>query len=147
LFQQYDGFELFPVSEIDNEPSVLQGPRKIDKRFTLYKFFIENIDEVNLLLLLKHVNLIYGNLQNYEYIFYRCLSVLFSSDKLKKGTFIKCDEGIYTLKDLLYIFKLICDSKSRKKDKPEGDPDVPDSAVKPAVGARGAPTIATAVSF
>lgn len=95
-YLQYDGLEMFPVSEMSNVRSFLQGNSKAEKRNFLYRFFIDNIDVINMLILLKNINLVY--------------------DKLRKKLFVKCNEGVNTLKDLLYIFTMIVDSKDRDKN-------------------------------
>ncbi|XP_063700446.1 condensin-2 complex subunit D3-L [Culicoides brevitarsis] len=96
-YLQYDGFDLFPVSEFDNEPSTLQGRQKIKERFSLYQFFIDNIPVTYLLMLLKNLQLVY--------------------EQLKKRKFVKCPEGVDTLQDLLHIFRQICEHKAKLETK------------------------------
>uniref|UniRef100_A0A336MX24 CSON008800 protein n=1 Tax=Culicoides sonorensis TaxID=179676 RepID=A0A336MX24_CULSO len=129
-YLQYDGFDLFPVSEFDNEPSSLQGRNKIQQRFSLYQFFIDNIQVVYLMMLLKNLQLIY--------------------EQLKKNKFVKCSEGTDTLQDLLHIFRQICEVKA-KQDRSKGDSEQQDQEnqckginavdTKPV---RGVPTMAQA---
>lgn len=132
-YLQYDGFDLFPVSEFDNEPSSLQGRNKIQQRFSLYQFFIDNIQIVYLLMLLKNLQLIY--------------------EQLKKNKFVKCPEGVNTLQDLLHIFRQICEVKA-KQDRSKGDAEKQqDENQSKGINAvdtkpvRGVPTMTQAVSF
>lgn len=126
--QQYDGFELFPVSEFDNEPSSLHGIQKTQQRHSLYQFFINNIDIIPLLMLLKNINLIY--------------------DRLKSEKFVKCPEGAATIEDLLHIFYQICSVKAKFDKKRDETMDASDNQVDPGgINAsdsrpvRGAPTM------
>lgn len=132
-YLQYDGFDLFPVSEFDNEPSTLQGRHKIQQRFSLYQFFIDNIQVVYLLMLLKNLQLIY--------------------EQLKKKKFVKCPEGVDTLQDLLHIFRQICEQKAKQDTKKKESNTEEDFSESKGINAvetkpvRGVPTMNQAVSF
>lgn len=128
-YLQYDNTDLFPVSEFDNEPSSLQGRDKIQQRFSLYEFFINNIPTVYLLMCLKNLQLVY--------------------DQLKKNKFVKCPEGVDTLQDLLHIFRKICEIKNKMKKDTETQSEESESTGINAVNTkpiRGVPTMAQAVS-
>ncbi|XP_053675813.1 condensin-2 complex subunit D3 [Anopheles nili] len=96
-YLQYAESDMFPASEIDNEPCDLAGSNKeqLEKRCAIYNFFIENIDDSSLLKLLKNVNKIY--------------------QQLKNGKYVECSQGVGTIVDLLYVFQQICKVKDRDK--------------------------------
>lgn len=97
-FVQADNFGVFPLEEIDRNHRLLHGEDKTEQRFELYKFFVQNIHEMNeshLLMLLKQI-------------------IIFT-DKLDKKKFKKSENGVRTFKDLLYIFKLICEKRADSK--------------------------------
>jgi condensin-2 complex subunit D3 len=101
LFNDYvqtDNFGVFPLDEIDRNHLLLYGEDKRCQRFELYTFFVQNIHEMNeshLLMLLKQI-------------------IVFK-EKLEKKKFKKSSNGVETFKDLLHIFKLICDKRGESK--------------------------------
>lgn len=97
-FIQTDNFGVFPLDEIDRNYRLLHGEDKREQRFELYKFFVQNIHDMNeshLLMLLKQIIVI--------------------KEKLEKNKFKKSSNGIETFKDLLHIFKLICEKRGESK--------------------------------
>ena len=119
-FIQTENFGVFPLDEIDQNYQLLYGVGNREARHELYNFFVQNINdlnEVHLLMLLKQINIL--------------------KDKLEKKKFNYRPNGVETFKDLLYIFKLICDKRGESKmnvskvDNPEyEDNDVPDEAAQ-----------------
>lgn len=103
LFNNYiqaDNFGVFPLDEIDRNFILLHGDEKRTQRLELYKFFVQNIydiNEVHLLLLLKQINVL--------------------KEKLERKKMQKSAESVSLLKDLLYIFKLICEKRGESKTK------------------------------
>lgn len=108
-FIQPENFGVFPLDEIDLHLLLLNGDDKIEQRQELYRFFVQNIhdiNEVHLLLLFKQVILL--------------------KEKLEKRKFKKNVNGTNTFRDLLYIFKLICEKRGESKtkmSKTEGNED------------------------
>uniref|UniRef100_A0A182P5Z9 Uncharacterized protein n=1 Tax=Anopheles epiroticus TaxID=199890 RepID=A0A182P5Z9_9DIPT len=98
-YLQYAESDMFPASEIDGEECDLAGSdeESIRKRCAIYDFFIENIDDISLLKLLKNVNKIH--------------------QQLSKGKYVECSQGVGTLIDLLYVFKCMCTVRNRDKTK------------------------------
>lgn len=96
-FLQYAESDMFPASEIDNEPCDLAGndPDNIAKRCLIYDFFVDNIDDLSLLKLLKNVNKI--------------------NTQLVQKKYVECQAGVGTLIDLLYIFAKMVSVKDRDK--------------------------------
>ncbi|XP_058462510.1 uncharacterized protein LOC131437282 [Malaya genurostris] len=96
-YLQYAESDMFPASEIDNEPCDLAGNEQenIAKRTLIYDFFIDNIDDLSLLKLLKNVNKI--------------------NAQLSQRKFVLCPAGAGTLIDLLYIFTKMVSVKDRDK--------------------------------
>lgn len=97
-FIQTDNFGVFPLDEIDKNHLLLHGENKRSQRFELYSFLVQNINDMNeshLLMLLKQV-------------------IVFK-EKLEKKKFKKSANGVETFKDLLFIFKLICDKRGESK--------------------------------
>ncbi|XP_058832494.1 condensin-2 complex subunit D3 [Topomyia yanbarensis] len=96
-YLQYAVSDMFPASEIDNEPCDLAGKdqENIAKRNLIYDFFIDNIDDLSLLKLLKNVNKI--------------------DSQLKQRKYVECQAGAITLVDLLYIFTKMVLVKDRDK--------------------------------
>lgn len=116
-FIQSDNLGVFPLDEIDRNYLLLHGTENRESRFELYSFFVQNIHELNemhLLMLLKQV--------------------ITLSEKLDKKKFKLCVEGIETFKDLLHIFKLICDKRGESKmninkaDNPDYAEDIDEEA-------------------
>lgn len=106
-FVQTEDFGVFPANELDANFKALYGPEKLEQRQELYEFFVQNINEMNeihLMLLLKNINIMY--------------------EKLHKKQFKKLENGVNTFKDLLYIFKLICNKREDSKNKIEKSEDV-----------------------
>lgn len=99
-FIQPENFGVFPLDEIDTHLLLLNGDDKREQRRELYQFFVQNIhdlNEVHLLLLLKQVILL--------------------KEKLEKKKFKNNVNGINTFKDLLYIFRIICEKRGESKTK------------------------------
>lgn len=99
-FIQADNFGVFPLDEIDKNFLLLYGDDKQAQRQELYQFFVQNIhdmNEVHLLMLFKQINVL--------------------TEKLEKGKFRKSTDGVSLFKDLLYIFKLICEKRGESKTK------------------------------
>ncbi|CAG9806774.1 unnamed protein product [Chironomus riparius] len=99
-FIQPENFGVFPLDEIDLHLLLLNGDEKREQRHELYRFFVQNIhdiNEVHLLLLFKQIILL--------------------KEKLEKKKFKKNANGTNTFKDLLYIFKLICEKRGESKMK------------------------------
>lgn len=99
-FIQADNFGVFPLDEIDKNFLLLYGDDKQAQRQELYQFFVQNIhdmNEVHLLMLFKQINVL--------------------KEKLEKGKFRKSTDGVSLFKDLLYIFKLICEKRGESKTK------------------------------
>lgn len=96
-YLQYAESDMFPASEIDDEPCDLAGnePGDFAKRNQIYDFFVENIDDLSLLKLLKNVNKINAQLTQRKYV--------------------ECSAGAGTLLDLLYIFTKMVSVKDRDK--------------------------------
>ncbi|XP_055622448.1 uncharacterized protein LOC129766012 [Toxorhynchites rutilus septentrionalis] len=96
-FLQYAESDMFPASEVDNEPCDLAGNDlgSIAKRNLIYDFFVDNIDDLSLLKLLKNVNKIFSQLSQKKYV--------------------ECPAGAGTLIDLLYIFTKMVSVKDRDK--------------------------------
>lgn len=97
-FIQAESFGVFPPDEIDRNHRLLYGREKREQRNELYFFFVQNIhefNEVHLLMLLKQIIVL--------------------KEKLEKGKFKKTENGVETFKDLLYIFKLICEKRGDSK--------------------------------
>lgn len=97
--QQYAESDMFPASEIDNEECDLAGKdeKSLQKRCAIYDFFVENIDDISLLKLLKNVNKIH--------------------QQLIKDKYVECSQGVDTLIDLIYVFKCMCNVRNRDKAK------------------------------
>lgn len=101
LFNDYiqaDNFGVFPHDEIDRNYRLLHGAENREARYELYSFFVQNIhdlNEVHLLMLLKQITVI--------------------KEKLEKKMFSKQPNGVELFKDLLHIFKLICDKRGESK--------------------------------
>uniref|UniRef100_A0A182T0B5 Uncharacterized protein n=1 Tax=Anopheles maculatus TaxID=74869 RepID=A0A182T0B5_9DIPT len=98
-YLKYAESDMFPASEIDNEECDLAGSdeRSLQKRCAIYDFFVDNIDDLSLLKLLKNVNKIH--------------------QQLTKGRYVECSQGVSTLIDLIYVFKCMCSVRSRDKAK------------------------------
>ncbi|XP_040155589.1 condensin-2 complex subunit D3 [Anopheles arabiensis] len=98
-YLQYAESDMFPASEIDNEECDLAGKdeKSLQKRCAIYDFFVENIDDISLLKLLKNVNKIH--------------------QQLIKDKYVECSQGVDTLIDLIYVFKCMCDVRNRDKAK------------------------------
>lgn len=96
-YLQYAERDMFPASEIDNEPCDLAGnaPEDFSKRNLIYDFFVDNIDDLSLLKLLKNVNKINTQLSQHKYV--------------------ECPAGAGTLIDLLYVFTKMVMVKDRDK--------------------------------
>ncbi|XP_055530347.1 condensin-2 complex subunit D3 [Wyeomyia smithii] len=96
-YLQYAVSDMFPASEIDNEPCDLagSGPEQVAKRNLIYDFFIDNIDDLSLLKLLRNVNKI--------------------NTQLAQQKYAECPAGADTLIDLLYIFTKMVQVKDRDK--------------------------------
>lgn len=97
-FIQTENFGVFPLDEIDRNYRLLYGPENRQSRFELYSFFVQNIHELNemhLLMLLKQI--------------------IVMNEKFDKKKFKKSSEGVETFKDLLHIFKSICDKRGESK--------------------------------
>jgi hypothetical protein len=88
------------LDEIDQNYLLLNGDSNREPRHELYQFFVQNIhdlNEVHLLMLLKQINVI--------------------KEKFEKKKIRHSSSGVNTLKDLLYIFKLICEKRGESKIK------------------------------
>uniref|UniRef100_A0A182YI39 Uncharacterized protein n=1 Tax=Anopheles stephensi TaxID=30069 RepID=A0A182YI39_ANOST len=98
-YLKYAEHDMFPASEIDNEECDLAGSDESSrqKRCAIYDFFVDNIDDMSLLKLLKNVNKIH--------------------QQLSKGRYVECSQGVATLIDLIYVFKCMCGVRSRDKAK------------------------------
>ncbi|KAG5671536.1 hypothetical protein PVAND_001729 [Polypedilum vanderplanki] len=99
-FIQADNFGVFPLDEIDQSLLLLNGDDKRGQRRELYQFFIQNIydlNEIHLLLLLKQIILM--------------------KDRLDKKKYKNNVCGINAFKDVLYVFKLICEKQGESKMK------------------------------
>lgn len=99
-FIQAENFGVFPLDEIDQNYLLLNGDVNREQRNELYNFFVQNIhdlNEVHLLMLFKQINVI--------------------KEKFEKKKFRHSTSGVSTLKDLLYIFKLICEKRGESKIK------------------------------
>ncbi|XP_050076123.1 condensin-2 complex subunit D3 [Anopheles maculipalpis] len=98
-YLKYAESDMFPASEIDNQECDLAGsdPKSLQKRCAIYDFFVDNIDDMSLLKLLKNVNKIH--------------------QQLSKGRYVECSQGVGTLIDLIYVFKCMCGVRSRDKAK------------------------------
>lgn len=97
-FIQTENFGVFPLDEIDRNHRLLYGPENREIRHELYSFFVQNIhdlNEVHLLMLLKQIVII--------------------KEKLEKKKYKKHENGVETFKDLLHIFKLICEKRGESK--------------------------------
>lgn len=97
-FIQPDNFGVFPIDEIDRDYKLLYGTENRASRHELYAFFVQNIHDMNeahLLMLLKQI--------------------ITMKEKLEKNKFKKTSNGIETFKDLLFIFKLICEKRGESK--------------------------------
>lgn len=97
-FIQTENFGVFPLDEIDRNYKLLHGDVNREARYELYNFFVQNIhdlNEVHLLMLLKQIIVI--------------------KEKLEKKKFTKSLCGVQTFKDLLHIFKLICEKRGESK--------------------------------
>lgn len=97
-FIQTENFGVFPLDEIDRSHRLLFGPENRAARFELYFFFVQNIhdlNEVHLLMLLKQI--------------------IMMKEKLEKKMLKKSENGVDTFKDLLHIFKLICEKRGESK--------------------------------
>ncbi|XP_055613751.1 condensin-2 complex subunit D3 [Uranotaenia lowii] len=96
-YLQYAESDMFPASEIDTEPCDLAGsdPESLRKRNLIYDFFVDNIDDLSLLKLLKNINKI--------------------NTQLKQQKYVECEAGADTLLDLLYIFTKMVMVKDRDK--------------------------------
>uniref|UniRef100_A0A182NNB9 Uncharacterized protein n=1 Tax=Anopheles dirus TaxID=7168 RepID=A0A182NNB9_9DIPT len=103
-YLQYAESGMFPASKIDNDHCDLAGndEESLRKRCAIYDFFVENIDDVSLLKLLKNVNKIH--------------------QQLAQGKYVECSQGVSTLIDLLYVFK--CMSGVRNRDKARSSKNV-----------------------
>lgn len=97
-FISNDNFGVFPLDEIDRNNLLLHGDEKREQRFELYNFFVQNIHDINESHLLMLLN-----------------QIIVLKEKLEKKKFKKCLNGIETFKDLLHIFKLICDKRGESK--------------------------------
>uniref|UniRef100_A0A182JS42 Uncharacterized protein n=1 Tax=Anopheles christyi TaxID=43041 RepID=A0A182JS42_9DIPT len=98
-YLQYAESDMFPASEIDNQECDLAGSdeKSLQKRCAIYDFFVDNIDDISLMKLLKNVNKIH--------------------QQLLKNRYVECYQGVGTLIDLLYIFKCMCSVRNRDKAK------------------------------
>lgn len=97
-FIQPDNFGVFPLDEVDREYKLLYGAENRDRRFELYAFFVHHIHDMNeahLMMLLKQIIVI--------------------KEKLEKNKYRVCQNGVDTLRDLMFIFKLICDKRGESK--------------------------------
>ncbi|XP_053690229.1 uncharacterized protein LOC128738837 [Sabethes cyaneus] len=96
-YLQHAVSDMFPASEIDNEPCDLAGndPEKVAKRNLIYDFFVDNVDDMSLLKLLRNVNKI--------------------NTQLSQRKYKECPAGADTLVDLLYIFTKMVQVKDRDK--------------------------------
>lgn len=97
-FIQTENFGVFPLDEIDRNYRLLFGSENRETRYELYSFFVQNINELNevhLIMLLKQVVVL--------------------KEKLEKKKFKRCSNGVETFKDLLHIFKLVCDKRGESK--------------------------------
>lgn len=96
-YLQHAESDMFPASEVDNEPCDLAGnePEAFSKRNLIYDFFVDNIDDLSLLKLLKNVNKINAQLSQKKYV--------------------ECQAGAGTLIDLLYVFTKMVLVKDRDK--------------------------------
>lgn len=97
-FIQAENFGVFPLDEIDRNHRLLFGPENRELRHELYLFFVQNIhdlNEVHLLMLLKQI--------------------IIMKEKFEKKKYTKSENGVETFKDLLHIFKLICDKRGESK--------------------------------
>ena len=106
-YVQTEDFGVFPAHELDANFKALYGPGKLEQRQELYEFFVQNIHEMNeihLLLLLKNITILY--------------------EKLKNKQFEEHENGVNTFKDLLFIFKLICNKREHSKNKIEKSEDM-----------------------
>lgn len=97
-FIQTENFGVFPLDEIDRNYRLLYGSDNRETRHELYSFFVQNIhdlNEVHLLMLLKQIIIL--------------------KEKLEKKKFKQHPNGVEMFKDLLHIFKLICDKRGESK--------------------------------
>ncbi|XP_059616101.1 condensin-2 complex subunit D3-L [Phlebotomus argentipes] len=88
----YEKFEICSSAELDNEVCPLQGKTKRPLRLLLYRFFLQNLSDLQLLMFLKNVASI--------------------QEKIHKEVLIKTPESIAALEDLLDVFMRICEFKS-----------------------------------
>uniref|UniRef100_A0A182MM84 Uncharacterized protein n=1 Tax=Anopheles culicifacies TaxID=139723 RepID=A0A182MM84_9DIPT len=98
-YLKYAAIDMFPASDLDNEECDLAGSDATlqQKRCAIYDFFVQNIDDMSLLKLLKNVNKIY--------------------QQLSKGKYVECSQGVGTLVDLIYVFKCMCSVRNRDKSR------------------------------
>lgn len=77
---------------MDNEICPLQGKSKRNLRLLLYRFFLQNLNDLQLIMFLNNASAI--------------------QEKIYKDAFIKTPESIEALEDLLEVFTRICEFKS-----------------------------------
>lgn len=90
-----NSFSVFPFEEIDRNHLLLHGNDNRKRRYELYIFLLQNMNEIHSLMLLKQ------------------LIVL--NEKLEKNIYKKSQQGIDTFKDLMHIFQLVCEKKEESK--------------------------------
>lgn len=106
-FIQWESFGVFPLDEIDRNYKLLYGDSNKQQRQELYQFFVQTIhdlNEVHLLMLLKQITVL--------------------KEKFEKKNIQKSLNGVNAFRDLIYIFKLICDKRGESKlkiNKSEGE--------------------------
>ncbi|XP_055689222.1 condensin-2 complex subunit D3-like isoform X2 [Lutzomyia longipalpis] len=109
----YERFEVFNTAEMDDEVCPLQGKSKRHLRFLLYRFFLQNFTDLQLLMFLNNVATV--------------------QEKIHKETLIKTPESVEALEDLVEVFTRVCEFKSWTMLKSAGnsrDPDdLPDEEV------------------
>ncbi|GAB0091700.1 Condensin-2 complex subunit [Sergentomyia squamirostris] len=88
----YERFEVFNSAEMDNEVCPLQGKTKRHLRLLLYRFFMQNLSDLQLLMFLNNVAL--------------------THEKIHKELLIKTPESVEALHDLLEVFTRVCEYKS-----------------------------------
>lgn len=97
-YMEFQGFDLF--DDMRDRLSPLQGRNKLTYRKLIYKFFVQNISEEQILPFFGHLIAI--------------------NEKLQKDTFIKNAEGVASLYDLFYVVKIIAKMKNWSKVKSTG---------------------------
>ncbi|XP_049295711.1 condensin-2 complex subunit D3 [Anopheles funestus] len=118
-YLKYAESDMFPAADLDNEECDLAGSDEASqqKRCAIYDFFIQNIDDMSLLKLLKNVNKIY--------------------QQLSKGKYVECSQGVGTLVDLIYVFKCMCGVRNRDKATSKGATATEDETSTNASGNEG----------